>query len=88
MKPGCLHSKFFPSILGLQEKMGTTNPNSAIFLTDTADQIKKKIKSYAFSGGGKTLEEHRANGANLDVDIPYQYLTFFMEDDEKLEHIK
>lgn len=87
-KPACIHSKFFPSILGAHEKMGSTVLNSTIFLTDTAKLIETKIKKYAFSGGGKTLEEHREKGANLEVDIPYQYLTFFMEDDEKLADIK
>jgi len=46
-----------------------------------------QINKYAFSGGGATLEEHRAKGANLDVDVPWKYLNFFMEDDEKLAHI-
>lgn len=51
-------------------------------------QIKNKINKYAFSGGGATVEEHRQNGGNCDVDISYQYLTFFLEDDEKLEKIR
>ena len=34
------------------------------------------------------MEEHRRLGADLDVDVPYQYLTFFLEDDEKLEDIR
>lgn len=88
LKPACVHSIFFPSILGLQEKMSASNPNSAIFLTDSSKDIEKKIKSYAFSGGGRTLEEHKEKGANLAVDIPFQYLTFFLEDDEKLEDIR
>jgi hypothetical protein len=46
-----------------------------------------QINKYAFSGGGATLEEHRAKGANLDVDVPWKYLNFFMEDDEKLARI-
>lgn len=46
-----------------------------------------QINKYAFSGGGATLEEHRAKGANLDVDVPWKYLNFFMEDDSKLGHI-
>jgi tryptophanyl-tRNA synthetase len=37
---------------------------------------------YAFSGGQETLEEHREKGGNADVDVAYQYLLFFMEDDE------
>jgi hypothetical protein len=46
-----------------------------------------QINKYAFSGGGATLDEHRAKGANLDVDVPWKYLNFFMEDDAKLGHI-
>lgn len=46
-----------------------------------------QINRYAFSGGGATLEEHRARGANLEVDVPWKYLNFFMEDDEKLARI-
>jgi tryptophanyl-tRNA synthetase len=34
------------------------------------------------------LELQREKGANLDVDVPYQYLQFFMEDDDKLEEIR
>jgi len=33
------------------------------------------------------LEEHRAKGANLDVDVPWKYLNFFEEDDDKLTRI-
>lgn len=51
-------------------------------------QIKNKINKYAYSGGGATVEEHRKNGGNCDVDISYQYLTFFLADDEKLEKIR
>lgn len=68
--------------------MSASDPNSAIFLTDSPKEIKSKVNKYAFSGGGTTLEEHRAKGANLDVDVPYQYLRFFLEDDQRLEEIK
>jgi tryptophanyl-tRNA synthetase len=37
--------------------MSASDPNSSIFLTDSAKEIKKKIQSYAFSGGGRTKEE-------------------------------
>ena len=43
--------------------MSASDPTSAIFVTDTAAQIKNKINRHAFSGGGETVEEHRANGA-------------------------
>ncbi|CAL1155879.1 unnamed protein product [Cladocopium goreaui] len=45
-------------------------------------KLRKKINKHAFSGGGKTEEEQRANGANLDVDVAYQYLKIWLEDDE------
>lgn len=37
-------------------------------------KLRKKINKHAFSGGGKTEEEQRASGANLDVDVSYQRL--------------
>ncbi|EGR30745.1 tryptophanyl-tRNA synthetase, putative [Ichthyophthirius multifiliis] len=84
----CIHSKFFPALQGFQTKMGSSNPNSAIFLTDTPKQIADKINKYAFSGGRATKEEQEKLGADLNVDIPYHYLRFFMEDDERLEQIR
>ncbi len=47
-----------------------------------------KINRHAYSGGGKTLKEHRQIGGNCDVDVSYQYLKFFMEDDERLEQLR
>jgi len=46
------------------------------------------VNLHAFSGGGNTLAEHREKGANLEVDVPYQYLTYFLEDDERLAQIR
>jgi len=49
--------------------------------------IEKKLKK-AFSGGRETLEEHRKKGGNPDIDVCYQYLNLFLEDDEeKLKEI-
>ena len=68
--------------------MSASDPTSSIYLTDTLDQIKQKINKYAFSGGRDTKEEHRKYGGNTEVDVSYQYLTFFLEDDAKLADIK
>ncbi|KAK7868052.1 hypothetical protein R5R35_007502 [Gryllus longicercus] len=87
-KPALLHSTFFPALQGAQTKMSASDNNTAIFLTDTPKQIKNKVNKHAFSGGQATVEEHREKGGNCDVDISYQYLTFFLEDDERLEQIK
>ena len=68
--------------------MSSSNPNSNISLTDTAKQIKTKINKHAFSGGKETLEEHRKLGGDCDKDISYQYLRFFLENDDELEEIR
>ncbi|KAI9039971.1 tryptophanyl-tRNA synthetase, partial [Aspergillus affinis] len=46
-----------------------------------------KINKYAFSGGQVSVEDHRRLGGNPDVDVSYVYLTYFEEDDAKLEEI-
>ena len=86
-KPSLIESIFFPALQGDSGKMSASDPNSSIFVTDTPKQIKKKINSYAFSGGCDTAEEHRIKGGNLDVDVPWKFLNFFMEDDDALERI-
>lgn len=87
-KPALIHSSFFPALQGAKSKMSASETNSAIFLTDTPKQIKNKINKYAFSGGRVTVEEHRALGGNTDVDVAYQLLKFFLEDDLELERIR
>ena len=68
--------------------MSSSDPNSSILVSDNQADIKKKINKYAKTGGGQTVEEHRANGCDLSVDVPFQYLTFFLDDDERLEEIR
>uniref|UniRef100_A0A8R1IUI1 tryptophan--tRNA ligase n=1 Tax=Caenorhabditis japonica TaxID=281687 RepID=A0A8R1IUI1_CAEJA len=46
------------------------------------------INKYAFSGGQQTVEEHRAKGGNCDVDISFQFLRFFLDDDARLAEIR
>lgn len=87
-KPALIHSTFLPALQGAQHKMSASDPNASIFLNDTPKQIKNKINKYAFSGGQATVEEHREKGGNTEVDISYKYLTFFLEDDDKLAEIK
>ena len=86
-KPALMHNKFFPALQGPQTKMSASNPNTAVYVTDTAKEIKKKINKHAFSGGQDTLEKQRELGANLEVDIPYQWLRFFLMGDDRLNEI-
>jgi tryptophanyl-tRNA synthetase len=88
-KPASLHSIFLPGLGGMMEqgKMSSSEEETAIFTTDSSEVVKKKINKYAFSGGADTIEEHRKKGGNPDVDVSYQWLTFFEEDDKKLKKI-
>uniref|UniRef100_J3NDY9 Tryptophan--tRNA ligase, cytoplasmic n=1 Tax=Oryza brachyantha TaxID=4533 RepID=J3NDY9_ORYBR len=87
-KPSLIESRFFPALQGENTKMSASDPNSAIYVTDSAKEIKTKVSKYAFSGGQDSIELHRKLGANLDVDVPIKYLNFFLEDDDELEHVK
>ncbi|GMT10580.1 hypothetical protein PFISCL1PPCAC_1877, partial [Pristionchus fissidentatus] len=87
-KPSLIYSKFLPALQGSQCKMAASDANSCIYLSDTPKEIKNKINKYAFSGGRPTVEEHREKGGDCEIDISYQFLTYFMEDDQRLEEIR
>lgn len=81
------YNLFFPGLKG-SGKMSSSDETSFIALTDSPNQVKKKINKYAFSGGQATIEEHRKKGGNPDIDVSFQYLKFFFEeDDAKLQQI-
>lgn len=89
IKPGALHAKFLPGLSGNPKMSASEAENDVIFLTDTPEEVKRKINKYAFSGGKDTLEEHRKHGGNPDVDISFLYLKYlFEEDDKKLAKIE
>jgi len=87
-KPASIQCRFLPGLAGMQEdgKLSSST-GQAIYLTDDAKTVKNKINKYAFSGGRDSVEDHRKFGGNPDIDVAYQWLTFFEEDDEKLKQI-
>jgi tryptophanyl-tRNA synthetase len=86
-KPALIHSKFFPPLQGARGKMSSSDNNSAVFLTDSPKDIQHKIQHHAFSGGQETKQLQIELGADLEADVSYQWLRFFLEDDEELEII-
>ncbi|EMC92504.1 hypothetical protein BAUCODRAFT_293926 [Baudoinia panamericana UAMH 10762] len=86
-KTALILSKFLTALQGPGGKMSASDPNSAIFMSDSASQIKNKINKHAFSGGRESLEEHRRLGGNPDVDVAFTYLSYFLESDEELEEL-
>lgn len=87
-KTAAIHSKFLPPLTGPAGKMSASQPDSAIYLNEDSKSVRKKIFQ-AFSGGQPTVEEHRRLGGDPDIDVPYQWLYFFFEEDDiRLEKIR
>ncbi len=86
-KPSSIISKFLPSLQGNSAKMSSSKEESAIFLDDSREVVKKKLLKYAFSGGRDTLEEQRKYGANPDIDFSFTEYSFLEEDQNKVEKV-
>ncbi|MCS5536291.1 MAG: hypothetical protein NZ802_10590, partial [Candidatus Poseidoniales archaeon] len=79
LQPASTYHRFAVGLTG--DKMSSSLPNSTIFLTDEVSVVERKIKR-AFSGGQPTVEEHRRLGGNPDIDVAYQYMMYFFEEDD------
>jgi tryptophanyl-tRNA synthetase len=83
-----IHSKFIPPLTGMEGKMSSSQPETAVYLSDDQKTVRNKIMKYAFSGGQDTVEKHRKLGGNTDVDVSYQWLySLFEPDDKKIDAI-
>jgi len=83
LKPASIQCMFLPPLQGTTGKMSSSDEISAIYTTDDPKTVEKKINKYAFSGGQSTLEKHRKKGGNPDIDVSFQYLKMFFEEDDK-----
>ncbi len=81
-KPAIMHCKFLPALTG-QSKMSASNAVTAIYTTDSPEEVERKIMKHAFSGGQPTVEEHRKKGGNPDIDVSFQWLYMMFEPDNK-----
>ena len=79
MAPSSTYHHFAVGMTG--DKMSSSQPKTTLFLRDDLATVEKKIKR-AFSGGQPTLEEHRRLGGNPDIDVAYQYMMYFFEEDD------
>ncbi|MEM1813824.1 MAG: tryptophan--tRNA ligase [Thermoplasmatales archaeon] len=83
-----IHSKFLPPLTSFEGKMSSSIPESAVYLSDDPKSIERKIMKDAYSGGQATAELQRKLGADLNVDVPYQWLFYLFEDnDEEIKRI-
>lgn len=87
-KPASLYVSLLPDLQGTHRKMSASDSRSAIYLSDSLEDIKGKINTMAYSGGQETMELHRKLGGNPEIDVPFQYLRYFLEDDLELENLR
>ncbi|HJU14202.1 MAG TPA: tryptophan--tRNA ligase [Candidatus Nitrosotalea sp.] len=80
-KPAQIHSKFLPG-LGMQGKMSSSIPETAIFTTDSDEAIDKKI-SNTFTGGQPTVDLQRKLGANFSICPVFWYLRYFFDTEKE-----
>jgi len=84
-KPGAVHSRLLSGLLSIGGKMSASQPDTAIFLSDSPEQVKRKIWN-AFTGGGATKEEQRKKGGRPDHCVVFQWLyTLFLTDDKEVK---
>lgn len=83
--PAATFHRFMTGLTG--GKMSSSDPPSAIFLTDTPEEGMKKIRS-SVTGGGTTIEEHKKNGGSPENCSVYEMFVYHLiDDDEELSEI-
>jgi len=78
---------YFQHQSGLQEgkKMSSSEPDTAIFLDDKPEEVKRKI-SRAFTGGKDTIDEQKEKGGNPDICKIYELYKFHHKDSKFVEN--
>jgi len=84
-QPSATFHRFMTGLTG--EKMSSSKPESAIFLTDTSKEATKKIMQ-SKTGGAVTLEEQKKHGGKPDECVVYElFLYHLIENDRELQEI-
>ena len=83
MVPSSTYHRFISGLDG--NKMSSSRPQHALFLTDTPEEMKKKIWA-AKTGGAQSAEEQKKHGGNPEQCIIYEIFMYgIMEKDNDLE---
>jgi len=85
IQPSATFHRFMTGLTG--DKMSSSKPESAIFLTDSPQEATKKIMN-AKTGGAISLEEQKKHGGKPDECMIYElFLYHLIEDDKELQEI-
>ena len=77
-KPAFLYSSLLPALQGMHAKMSASIQSSAIFLTDSPSMIRDKLE--------RALPT--TPGGEMDMEVVFQYLRFFLEDDQEFQRLE
>ncbi len=80
ISPSSTYNRLIPGLTG--DKMSSSDPESAIFLTDTPEEAEEKI-SDAVTGGRHTVEEQREKGGRPDECMIYTLYAYHLMPDEE-----
>ena len=85
IQPSSTYHRFMTGLTG--EKMSSSKPESAIFLSDDPKEAEKKI-NHAKTGGAVSLEQQKKDGGKPDQCVIYElFLYHLIEDDLELQDI-
>lgn len=84
LKPALIHCKFAPG-LGEGGKMSASQPETAIFTTDSAAEVESKTMN-AFTGGRETIAKQKQLGGMPEKCTIYHYFLYFFQQDDKKMH--
>jgi len=80
IKPSSIYTKMMSGLQGPGSKMSSSKPETAIFLTDSTEAAREKLKD-AFTGGRETIQEQKQKGGQPERCVVYEFLLFHFEDE-------
>ncbi|HML05800.1 MAG TPA: tryptophan--tRNA ligase, partial [Methanobacterium sp.] len=78
--PSSTYHRFITGLTG--DKMSSSKPKTAIFLSDSPKTAEKKVKS-AKSGGRESLDEQREHGGIPEECVVYELLVYHLANSDK-----
>lgn len=84
--PSELVLRFFPSLADPEKKMSKSNPESALFLDDKPEDIRRKIKR-GFTGSVGSLDDHKRFGGVPESCSVFALQRAFNQDDSEVQSL-
>jgi tryptophanyl-tRNA synthetase len=78
-QPSVLHTKYLDGLQGIGSKMSASINLSAIYVSDSHDEIRAKVGLEPLPKGYKPPEDPQNLNRDPDRNVCYQYLKFFLE---------